>query len=264
MWASSWLAGLGAPDDVIDALTEWAPMHLLVAGDERSADATGLSWPTPRADGVAGLLTVIRRHLPTQRTEPGIQLLLPHPGATTNLPPNTPFSRSAIVAEQAVVVGDSGTTGLGIVPTVEGPDVLRWTVFVIDVPPAAANDFTLGQAEYAMRDAVRGAADALGSLQSLPTRSDLGDPRTRIAAELAEFSRHRYPAETPERALRVLESADRVAAILSVAGHSSPTEEATARSAAAREDLIRPLWTAVQSARLGAVTASIQSSVPRR
>ncbi|MBY6410020.1 hypothetical protein HQ346_01340 [Rhodococcus sp. BP-252] len=265
VWASSWLAGIGAPDDVIDALTEWAPMHLLVAGDGPSADATGLSWPSPRADGVAGLLTVIRRHLPAERTEPGIELLLPGPGATTtHLPPGTPFARSAIGAEQAVVVGDPGARGLGIVPTVEGPDVLRWTVFVIDVPLHAGTDFTLGEAEYAMREAVRGAADALGTMQSLPTRSELGDPRARIAAELAELSRHRYPDETPERALRVLESADRVAAILSVARHSSPTEEPTAHSAAAREDLIRPLWNAVRSARLGAISASIASSVPRR
>ncbi len=264
MWASSWLAGFSAPDDVIDALSEWAPMHLVVAGDEGTADATDLAWPGPRADGVASLLTTIRKLLPTDRKGPGIELLLPRPGATTELPRGTEFARHAVHAGQAIVVGDPEGPGLGLVPTTEGPDVLRWTVFAIDVPPRAVRDFGLGEAEYAMREAVRGAADALGSLQSLPTRTALGDPRTRIAAELAELTRHRYPSEMSERALRVLESADRVAAILSVAQHSSPTEEPTAGSAAAREELIRPLWNAVRSARLGAVSASIESSVPRR
>lgn len=239
-------------------------MHLVVAGDQSSADGTDLAWPSPRADGVAGVLTAIRRALPVDRTGPGIELLLPRPGATADLPPNTEFARHAISAGEAIVVGDPESPGLGLVPTVEGPDVLRWTVFSIDVPPRAARDVGLGEAEYSMREAVRGAAEALGSLQSLPTRTELGDPRARIAAELAELTRHRYPSEMSERALRVLESADRVAAILSVAEHSSPTEEPTAGGAAAREALIRPLWDSVRSARLGAVSASIQSSVPRR
>ena len=268
LWTSSWLAGVSAPDDVIDAMADWAPMHLVVAADETTAQRTGLAWPSPRADGVASVLTAIRAQIPNPSSDAVIELLLPGPGAVENLPPGTGFSRAALTAGQAVVVGLAGTEGLAFVPTVEGPDVMRWTVFAVDVLGHYVHDFSLGEAEFAMRDAVRGAADALGSMQSLPTRtlptrSNEGDPRTRIANELSELMRHRYPADIPERAMRVLESADRVSAILSVARTCAPTEAPTAAAAMAREELIRPLWAAVRSARLSAVAAGIASSVPR-
>lgn len=264
MWTSSWLAGISAPDDVIDAMAEWAPMHLVVAADETTALLTGLSWPDPRADGIAAVLTSIRAQIPGPSVDAVIELLLPTAGAVEDLPPRTEFARAAIGAGQAVVLGRAGTSGLAFVPTVEGPDVMRWTAFSTPVKDHYTRDFTLGEAEYAMRDAVRGAAEALGSMQSLPTRAEHGDARTRIGEELAELMRHRYPVDTPERALRVLESADRVSAILSVARSSAPTEAPTAGAALAREELIRPLWAAVRAARLSAVAAGVASSVPRR
>lgn len=245
-------------------------MHLVVAGDPDTAADTGLAWPSPRADGIAALLTTIRSLLAQNAvataadSDAAIELLLPGPGAVENLPPGSEFSRAAIAAGEAVAVGYAGTRGLGLVPAIEGPDVLRWTVYALDIPDHFVRDFALGEAEYAMRDAVRSAAEALGSMNALPTRSELGDPRTRISELIAEAARHRYPTETSERVLRVLESADRVAAILSVAQHSSPTEAPTAAAAAARESLVRPLWSAVRSARLSAVASSIESSVPRR
>lgn len=263
MWTSSWLAGISASDDVIDAMADWAPMHLVVAADDATAVLTGLAWPTPRADGIAAVLTATRAQIPSPSNDAVIELLLPTPGAVDNLPPRTEFFRAAVDAGQAVVVGRAGTDGLAFVPTVEGPDVMRWTVFTTPVLDHYTHDFTLGEAEYAMRDAVRAAAEALGSMQSLPTRTEQGDPRTRIANELAESMRHRYPVDTPERALRVLESADRVSAILSVARTSAPTEAPTAGAALAREELIRPLWATVRAARLSAVAAGVASSVPR-
>ncbi len=263
MWASSWLAGVSAPDDVIDALGEWAQMHLIAAADEATAHETALSWPSPRADGVAALLTAIRKHIPRNDGDAIVELLLPAPGSVENLVPKSDFAGAALAAGQAVVVGRSNTDGLGLVPSVEGPDVLRWTVFRVHIADHYVRHFSLGEAEYAMRDAVRGAAEALGSMQALPTRSENGDPRTRIESALADMSRHRYPDGTPERALRVLESADRVAAILSVAQRFAPTEAPTAGAAAARENLMRPLWSTVRSARLSAVAATIETSAPR-
>ncbi|WP_179275328.1 hypothetical protein [Rhodococcus sp. 14-2470-1a] len=271
VWASSWLAGMSAPDDVIDAMAEWAPMHLIVAADEATAASTSLAWPSPRADGIAALLTLVRAtsgRTPGaagagQPGNPGIELLLPSPGSAQNLTPGTAFSRAALVTGQAVLVGSPGADGIGLVPAVEGPDVMRWTVHTVRIPDHFVRDFSLGEAEYAMRDAVRDAAEALGTMSALPTRTPNGDPRTRIAAELESLARHRYPIDTPERVLRVLESADRVSAILSVAQHDSPTEAPTAAAEAARENLIRPLWSAVRAARLSAVARSIEEGAPR-
>ncbi|OZE05839.1 hypothetical protein CH296_22485 [Rhodococcus sp. 14-2496-1d] len=242
---------------------EWAPMHLVGAGDADAAVNFGLEHPG-YADGIAGLLHAIRAAATASTPEAGddrVKLVLPAPGAVTGLPANTDFSRAALNAGQAVIVGTSGNAGIGVVPVVEGPDVLRWTVYSIVVPEHGHRDQGLGEAEYEMREAVRGAADALAQMQSLPTRTLDTDPRTRIAALIADAARHRYPAEMSDRAFRVLESADRVAAILTVAAGSAPSEAPTASAAAAREELVRPLWAAVRTARTIAVATSIEAAM---
>ncbi|MGB2720900.1 MAG: hypothetical protein WBG53_20540 [Rhodococcus sp. (in: high G+C Gram-positive bacteria)] len=263
LWAGSWLAGASSPDDVIDAMSEWAPMHLVGAGDADAAENFGLEYPG-YADGIAGLLHAIRAAATASTPAAGddrVKLVLPVPGAVSGLPANTDFSRAALGTGQAVVIGTSGNAGIGLVPVVEGPDVLRWTVYSIVVPEHAQRDQGLGEAEYEMREAVRGAADALAQMQSLPTRTLDADPRTRIATLIADAARHRYPAEMSDRAFRVLESADRVAAILTVAAGSAPSEAPTASAAAAREELVRPLWAAVRTARTIAVATSIEAAM---
>ncbi|WP_037150485.1 hypothetical protein [Rhodococcoides fascians] len=264
LWASSWLAGASSPDDVIDAMSEWAPMHLVGAGDAGAAASFGLQHPG-YVEGIAGLLQAIRATAGAEmRSAVGddrVRLVLPAPGAVSGLPANTDFSRAALNAGQAVIVGASGNHGIGVVPIVEGPDVLRWTVYSIVVPEHGHREQGLGEAEYEMREAVRGAADALAQMQSLPTRTLQSDPRARIAALIADAARHRYPAEMSDRAFRVLESADRVAAILTVAAGSAPSEAPTATAAAAREELVRPLWSAVRTARTIAVATSIEAGM---
>jgi hypothetical protein len=64
------------------------------------------------------------------------------------------------------------------------------------------------------------------------------------------------------RALRIFDTADQVAAILTVAGDSSGRAQSAA-GAAAREETLRPLWSAVRRARLAAVSASVQAALPR-
>lgn len=242
-------------------MAEWAPMHLVGAGDDAVAHAFGFGRPDPRADGIAGMLPAIRQLGGAAGDNAAVRLVLPAPGDVADLPANTDFARAAAGALQGVLIGAPGTDGIGLVPVVEGPDVLRWTVYGTPIPEYGQRDQGLGAAEYAMREAVRGAADALGTMQALPTRTLEVDPRTHIAQLIADAGRHRYPADVSERAFRVLESADRVAAILSVAMRSAPTESPTAAAAAAREDLIRPLWSAVRTARLTAVATSIESAM---
>ena len=45
VWANAWLAGVAAPDDVLDALSHWAPKHSVTAYDSVAAGATGLRPP---------------------------------------------------------------------------------------------------------------------------------------------------------------------------------------------------------------------------
>ncbi|QDQ92549.1 hypothetical protein FND50_18290 [Rhodococcus sp. WB9] len=252
VWASSWLAGNSAPDDVIDALHAWAPMHLACAEDEGTAGRTGLPWPHPQDAGVTALLQTMRRSVSQPETE--IRLVLPGPGDVRGLPAGTEFASAAISAGEGVLVGPPGRSGTGLVPHVEGPDVLRWTVSTIERLPLDAHHTGLGEAEFTMRQAVRDAAAALEALHMLD--SGFGaDPRALIAEALAQSARHRYPATIAPRALRILDSADQVAAILTVAEQMAPARTVSASGAATLEDLLRPLRSAVRSARTAAVNA---------
>ncbi|MEV0946652.1 hypothetical protein [Rhodococcus sp. NPDC049939] len=256
VWARSWLVGKSAPDHVIDAMHGWAPMHLVCAENEETAGLTGLPWPDPRDVGVAALLPPIRRA--AADPEPHLRLVLPGPGDVRGLPAGTEFAAAALRAGEGILAGAPGGPGLGLIPSTEGPDVLRWTVYAIDHIPLDLHHIGLGEAEYGMREAVRDAAKALETLELLDTASG-NDPRALVADALARSSRHRYPAEMPARALRILDSADRVAAILGVAEKSAPDRTVSATGAATVEDLLRPLWSVVRSARGAAINATAEA-----
>lgn len=258
VWAGSWLAGDSAPDDVIDALHQWAPMHIVGASDAETAVATGLAWPGVQDGAAPVLLRLVRQATEADAAE--MRLVLPAPGDVRGLPAGTGFARAALDAGEGVLVGEPGRPGIGLVPVVEGPDVLRWTVFPVASVPTVGEHTGLGEAEYAMREAIRDAADALLQLSSVRTGRPGTDPRRRIAEALDDRAHHRYPDSVPTRALRILDSADQVAAILAVAENDSPTEAPSASSAAAREQLLRPLWSAVRTARVAAVSACVRSA----
>lgn len=253
MWAGTWLSGDTAPDEVIDALHAWAPLHLVFAHDDAAAAAAGLS--VTEAAGAASLLSLIRRADPVDAA--GVRLVMPAPGDVTGLPVGSVFGTAALTAGEGVLVGVPGAPGIGLVPTVEGPDVLRWTVFGISSLPDAPPHAGLGEAEFAMREAVRSAAATLTGIPTVDTDGRRVDPRTRIADVIAEQARHRYPEHLPNRAVRILESADQVSAILAVAAGGTGLQAGSVSAAAGREDALRPLSTAVRAARCAAVTAAL-------
>jgi hypothetical protein len=67
----------------------------------------------------------------------------------------------------------------------------------------------------------------------------------------------------PGRALRVLQQADEVEAILAAASIDDPGGALTATAAQARTAALRPLATAVREARRAAVTEAVRVLVPR-
>ncbi|MDI9913826.1 hypothetical protein [Rhodococcus sp. IEGM 1379] len=259
VWAASWLAGDSAPDDVIDALAAWAPMHLIGAADADTASALGLDWPGITDGGAPMLLRVLRRAGNISPAE--LRLVLPAAGDVRGLPARTDFADAALFTGQGVLVGEPGSAGFGLVPVVEGPDVLRWTVYSVPNVSGPAEHIGLGEAEYSMREAVRNAAAALLQLQTVPTGTPTDDARARIADALSEHAHHRYPESLSSRALRVLDSADQVAAILTVAEHDSTNEAPSVSAIHARESMLRPLWAAVRSARMAAA-ASVATHHP--
>ncbi|MBO0854858.1 MAG: hypothetical protein J2P18_13980 [Nocardia sp.] len=257
VWAGSWLSGRSAPDDVLDALRAWCPVHTVAAGDPVTGGRTGLPWPSAEpleaGTGIMMLLKVIRESM----AEPGAQLrlVLPVPGDARGLPGGTEFATAAMDAEEGVIAGVPGGAGVALVPHRTGEESMQWTVFHTTVPNPIP-DMPLGEAEYAMREAVREAADALTRVQTTGIGAGEDDPRELIESELADYSRHIYPDSAPLRARRILDSADHVAAILTVAQQTSPSSPTSAGAMQAHERLLRPLWNALRAARLAAVNAA--------
>jgi hypothetical protein len=129
---------------------------------------------------------------------------------------------------------------------------------VYSLPGGPAPDqIELGDAEYALRSAVRSAAETLGSLQPVP---GCEDPRALVEELLQAGSFHRIPDHAPDRALRVLSTAAHVDAIIAVSGGPTPIATQSVSEEQIADAAIRPLATVVRAARSAAVSAILQSA----
>ena len=140
VWANSWLAGHAAPDDVLDALSAWAPAHSVVAYDAVAAGRTGLPWPDVDEAGPMSLLQTLRCAAGSPHngdSRPAIAVLQPVAGDVRGLPVGTQFAADALSAGEAVLAG--GPDGaIGLVPAFEYDEsgeptpaagVLSWSVY---------------------------------------------------------------------------------------------------------------------------------------
>lgn len=273
VWANAWLAGQAAPDDVLDALSAWAPAQSVAAYDAISIGEAGWSWAGGHAGNAGSLLQLVRE---TAARFPGacIHPVFPVPGDVRGLPAGTAFEREAILAGEAVLIGSPASgSPVGLVPAFVEPadtDVaaglpddsateLSWTLHALPAT-APVGHHDLGEAEFALRSAVRTAADALAVTGSRSCGHLVDDPR-QLVHDLVEATRHhRIPDHAPTRAVRVLETAAHVDAIITV---SSEVVAAAAQSSAEVQratDAVRPLTAVVRSARSAAVTAILHSA----
>jgi hypothetical protein len=269
VWANAWLAGSAAPDDVLDALSLWAPKHFVAAYDSVTAGHTGLPWPELDEASVVTLLQMLRTTAArTGLAEPAIGIVLPVPGDVRGLVAGTPFEGDALAAGEAVVVAREAGSAIGLVPEFNdgdgasdtdeheiSPQALVWTVY--SLPGAPPPDQPgLGEAEYALRSAVRSAADALGAIRP---GFDVTDPRGMVEQLLECARAHRAPDGAPPRALRVLENAAHVDAILRVSTGLMPIGTQTSEAQIA-SDALKPLSAVVRSARIAAVGAILHAA----
>ncbi len=294
LWANAWLAGKAAPDDVLDALSVWAPKQSVTAYDAVAAGHTGLPWPDVHDAGTVTLLQTLRAAVgrPAVSVAPGrlrgtVNMVLPVPGDVRGLAPGTQFESDALAAGEAVIITnpDDPGTAVGLVPEFSYDDLdeadddagspelcgLFWTVYSLPGAPVL-DHYELGDAEHALRSAVRSAADALGAIGLGAAASDVDDPRGLVEQLLESARQHRIPDHAPSRALRVLENAAHVDAIIAVSsGLSRVSDSLTDRmgagigaqsSSQARiaTDALRPLTTVVRSARMAAIIAILHSA----
>lgn len=234
-WTSAWLAGEAAYDDVVSRVT----------GDDEPHRVTGL----PGVEGeqpLGWVLPVLR-----DRSPEGVRTVLPAAGDPRGLPGPGPFTTAALAAGEAVI-----GRGIGLVPHVtahgsvqDQTSCVLWTVH--EVPEAAPDPLTVAEAEHDLTAATRDAASALAAL-------DVASWRPEVADGLARMRRGVTPDLPPgheARAVRLLASADRLAAVLDLARADSPGGAVTGAEARARDEAVRPLATAVRRARLAAYNA---------
>ncbi|GAA3462950.1 hypothetical protein ACFFSW_03035 [Saccharothrix longispora] len=246
VWTSAWLHGAAAADDVLDALGFWAGLHEVAADDDGTATALDLPGPDEVPVGPALLLASLRRS-----SAGAARLVLPVPGDVRGLGGQGPLVKCALRAREAAVLPD---VGVGLVPALVADGVLRWTVF--DLPSSSPGEHVpLGEAEHGLASAMREAATALVTLDVARHRPNV---RAEIAALSAEQQKLSWPDGMPPRALRVLQRAAEVAAILEVAASDAPGGAVSATATRARDEALRPLSEAVRRARLAAVDEAVR------
>jgi hypothetical protein len=273
VWANAWLAGKAAPDDVLDALSCWAPAQSVTAYDAVAAGHTGLPWPDVDDAGAVSLLQTLRTAAGRSSTgTPSISVVLPVPGDVRGLAAGTQFERDALTAGEAVIVThpDDPSVSVGLVPEfgyddsdddVAVPELsaLAWTVYSLPVAPVVEHT-ELGEAEYALRLAVRSAADALTAIGLGSASVDVEDPRGMVEQLLESARHHQVPEHAPSRALRVLENAAHVDAIITVSAGLTRIGTQSLSEAQIATDALRPLAAVVRSARMAALSAILTAA----
>ncbi|BBY97192.1 hypothetical protein [Mycolicibacterium fallax] len=271
LWGNAWLAGRAAPDDVLDALSLWAPRHSVTAYESAAAEATGLPWPDVDDAGAMSLLQTLRIAAGPRIGEPVLGLTLPVPGDARGLPAGSAFAADAMAVGEALLITPPGRTPIGLVPEFEydddadgdGPETLDpllvWTAYSLPgAPPREAPG--LGAAELELRAAVRTAAQALTTLRDGGAGVDIEDPRALVEQLLEAGGDHTAPDHAPARALRVLESAAQVDAIVTVGAGLTPIAITSSSGITMADEAMRPLSAVVRAARLAAVDAILQSA----
>ena len=228
-----------------------------------------MPWPDLDDAGAVSLLQTVRTAAGPRLSAPAIGVALPVPGDVRGLPAGTQFQRDAVTAGEAVIIGREASTAVGLVPEFDygeledetefdpEPTALSWTAY--SVPTEAPTEcMDLGEAEYTLRSAVRSAADALGAIRA--AGADVADPRGLVEQVLQSARGHRAPDHAPSRAVRVLENAAHIDAIITVSSGLIPIGLQTSSEVQIASDALRPLSAVVRSARMAAVSAILHSA----
>ncbi|MEE4023038.1 hypothetical protein V1Y59_08115 [Gordonia sp. PKS22-38] len=243
-WAAAWSAGRCGPDDVTDTLGDFADRHV-VDGDALPPDLAEHSR--------LGLLALVRRGR-------RLAVRLPTAGDPQGLPPG-PATAAALDAGEILLIDDhAGNMTVGLVPTLVG-DVCHWGVHRYEQPVEMTTAESLAQLEYDLREAIRETAEIIGGLGG----SDLWVRPAALRATLATLTaRHQVdlPPHDDARATRVIDSAARVEAIVTMAGAHVPTFGVTAGHVETGDAGLRRLATLARNARAAAVNRVIGEHLP--
>ncbi|WP_097228807.1 hypothetical protein [Streptomyces zhaozhouensis] len=240
-WGNALLAGLVSPDDAAaGAVGEDAAHRVAGLPGESGQVGLTLAWGRLRALGAVGL-----------------RIALPAPGHPLGLSGPPEFNEAALDAGEAVLVSGAA---LGLVPEVveRGPEDDTWCEVlwrVSPVRPAPPADVpSLGEAERELAEVMR---DATAALTALDVAGSGPVADASLAAYRARMERGRQLLAPgyPPRAVRVLELASRVGALVEIARGDEGGGAVSAGELARREALLRPVERAARRARVAAYNA---------
>ncbi|MET9443200.1 hypothetical protein [Streptomyces sp. NPDC006610] len=243
-WGNALLAGLVSPDDAVVA----------IVGEDAVHRVEGL----PGESAPVGLTLALGRLRALGAT--GLRVALPAPGHPLGLSGPPEFNARALEAEEAVICHGAA---FGLVPEVyeAGPDgdvhveVVWHCLPVREAPPADVP--SLGEAERELAEALREATEAL-------TRLDVAGsgPVAQAAIDAyrarAERGREALAPGYPGRAVRVLELAQRVALLMSVAHGAGHGGAVSAGEMAARAQALRPVERTARRAQVAAYNSMVE------
>jgi hypothetical protein len=248
-WGNALLAGLVAPDDVVPEVLGGDTVH-------RITGLPGETGPVGLTLGLGRLRALGVR---------GLRIALPVPGHPLGLSGPPDFNARALAAGEAVIT--VGGPPLGLVPEVTeaGPrgdvhvEVMWHCLAVRDA--AGADVPSLGEAERELAEALRDATAALSALDvagSGPAATAALDAYRARAERAREVLAPGYPP----RAVRVLELAQRVGALIAIAsgehGAAVSASEITARA-----ELLRPVERTARRAQVAAYNAYAEEAERR-
>ncbi|MFJ2610318.1 hypothetical protein ACIQOU_31425 [Streptomyces sp. NPDC091279] len=245
-WGNALLAGLVSPDDAVSA----------VVGDDALHRMEGL----PGEPGSVGLTLALGRLRSLGVS--GLRMALPVPGHPLGLSGPPEFNARAMEAAEAVVCHGAA---LGLVPEVSavGPEgdlhveVVWHCLPVREAPPADVP--SLGEAERELAEALRDATEVLSRLD-VAGSGPVAEAAIAAYRARAERGREALAPGYPPRAARVLELADRVGTLVSLAREHGHGGAVSAGEMAARVVALAP----VERTARRAVVAAYNSVVEER
>ncbi|MER7554409.1 MULTISPECIES: hypothetical protein [Streptomyces] len=249
-WGNALLAGLVSPDEAA----------LAIVGEDAVHRVDGL----PGEAGPVGLTLALGRLRGLGAT--GFRVALPAPGHPLGLSGPPDFNARALEAEEAVVAYG---VAYGLVPEVTeaGPagdlhvEVVWRVLPVREAPPADVP--SLGEAERELAEALRDATAVLSRLD-VAGSGPVAEAAMDAYRARAERGRDVLAPGYPPRAVRVLEMAQRVGLLVSVAYENGHGGAVSASEIAARGEALRPVERVARRAQVAAYNAYVEGGEVRR
>jgi hypothetical protein len=243
-WGNALLAGFSSPDDAASA----------IVGEDAVHRVEGL----PGETAPVGLTLALGRLRTLGVT--GLRVALPAPGHPLGLSGPPEFNARAMDAEEAVLCHGAA---FGLVPEVyeagRAGDVHIEVVWhclpVREAPPADVP--SLGEAERELAEALRDATQLLSRLD-VAASGPVAEAAIDAYRARAERGREVLAPGYPSRAVRVLELAQRVGLLISVAYENGHGGAVSASEMGARTQALRPVERTARRAQVAAYNSFVE------